>query len=52
VILARRANLSTITAVAWTHLLRSDSAGDLRTFATRWLGHGAAGRTSSIVGNQ
>lgn len=52
VILARRANLSTITAVAWTHMLRSDSAGDLRTFATHWLGRGATGRTSTIVGNQ
>ncbi len=52
VILARRASLSTITAVAWTHMLRSDSAEDLRTFATHWLGRGATGRTSSIVGNQ
>jgi hypothetical protein len=52
VILARRANLSTITAVAWTHMLRSDSADDLRTFATHWLGRGATGRTSTIVGNQ
>ncbi len=52
VILARRPNLSTITAVAWTHMLRSDSADDLRSFATRWLGHGATGRTTSIVGNQ
>jgi hypothetical protein len=52
VILARRPDLSTITAVAWTHLLRSNSAQDLRTFATHWLGHGAPGRTSSVVGNQ
>ncbi len=52
VILARRANLSTITAVAWAHMLRSNSAGDLRTFATHWLGRGATGRTSTIVGNQ
>jgi len=52
VILARRPDLSTITAVAWTHMLRSDSAEDLRTFATHWLGRGATGRTRTIVGNQ
>jgi hypothetical protein len=52
VILARRPNLSTITAVAWAHMLRSDSAQDLRSFATHWLGRGATGRTSTIVGNQ
>lgn len=52
VILARRPNLPTITAVAWRHMLRSDSADDLRTFATHWLGQGATGRTTSIVGNQ
>jgi hypothetical protein len=52
VILARRANLATITAVAWAHMLRSDNADDLRTFATHWLGRGATGRTSTIVGNQ
>jgi len=52
VILARRPNLSTITALAWAHMLRSDSAEDLRTFATHWLGRGATSRTTSIVGNQ
>jgi hypothetical protein len=52
VILAERGNLPTITAVAWTHMLRSNSADDLRAFATHWLGRGAGARTSTIVGNQ
>jgi uncharacterized protein DUF3105 len=51
VILARRPGLSTIIAVAWDHMLRSDSAEELRAFAGHWLGHGAAGRTGAVVGN-
>jgi hypothetical protein len=51
VILGRWPHLARITAVAWDHLLRSDSAEELRTFAAHWLGHGAGGRTRSIVGN-
>ena len=52
VILARRAGLPTITAVAWGHMLRSNNAEDLRSFASHWLGRGANVRTSSIVGNK
>jgi hypothetical protein len=50
VILARRAGLSQITALAWTRMLRSDEAGDLRAFANRWLGRGAGARAGTIVG--
>jgi hypothetical protein len=52
VILARQPNLSTITAVAWGHMLRSNSAQELRSFATHWLGRGAGARTTAIVGNE
>jgi hypothetical protein len=52
VILARRAGLSTITAVAWTHMLRSNNADELRAFAAHWLGRGASARTRSVVGNK
>ena len=51
VILGRRPGLSTITAVAWGHMLRSDDATQLRNFAEHWLGRGASARTTSIVGN-
>lgn len=51
VILARRAGLPTITAVAWAHMLRSNSAEELQTFATHWLGRGASGKTAAVVGN-
>ncbi len=51
VILARRPGLQTITAVAWDHMLRSNSADDLRTFATHWLGRGASAKTGAVVGN-
>jgi hypothetical protein len=49
VILARRAGLSQITALAWTRMLRSE-AGDLRAFANRWLGRGAGARAGTVVG--
>ena len=41
VILARRPGLRQITALAWTHILRSDSGPALRGFAQYWLGRGA-----------
>jgi hypothetical protein len=50
VILARRAGLSQITALAWTRMLRSDEAGDLRAFANHWLGRGAGARAGTVVG--
>jgi hypothetical protein len=51
VILARRAGLGTITAVAWSHMLRSNSAEELQRFAAHWLGRGASAKTSALVGN-
>jgi hypothetical protein len=51
VILARRPGLSTITALAWTHILRSNNAGQLRAFAQFWLGKGAGTKVQKIVGN-
>jgi hypothetical protein len=51
VILARRAGLGTITALAWGHMLRSNSAEELQSFATHWLGRGAGDRTVAVVGN-
>jgi hypothetical protein len=51
VILARRAGLPRITALAWTHRLSSDVAGELRAFAQYWLGRGAGTRTRSVVGS-
>jgi hypothetical protein len=50
VILARRAGLSQITALAWTRMLRSDEAGALRAFADHWLGRGAGARAGTVVG--
>lgn len=50
VILARRPGLAQITALAWTRMLRSDDAGDLRGFANRWLGRGAGARAGTVVG--
>lgn len=52
VILGRRPGLSTITAVAWSHMLRSNSAQDLQSFATHWLGRGASAKTGAVVGNR
>jgi hypothetical protein len=51
VILARRAGLSQITALAWTRILRSDESGDLRAFAQAWLGRGAGDRAGTVVGS-
>jgi len=51
VILARRGGLPTITALAWTHMLRSNSAAALKEFAQYWLGRGAGTSVSRIVGN-
>jgi hypothetical protein len=51
VILARRAGLRTITALAWTHILRSNEAGALRSFAQYWLGRGAGAQVKRVVGN-
>jgi hypothetical protein len=51
VILARRAGLRTITALAWTHMLRSNDAGVLRSFAQYWLGRGAGTQVRRVVGN-
>jgi hypothetical protein len=44
-ILAPRAGLHGLLALAWTHMLRASSASDpvLRDFATFWLGRGASG---------
>jgi hypothetical protein len=50
IILARRTGLSRITALAWTHRLRSNSAGALRAFAEYWLGRGAGPRARTVVG--
>ncbi len=50
VILARRAGLSQITALAWTRKLSSDEAGSLRAFANRWIGRGAGARAGTVVG--
>jgi len=52
VILARRPGLPTITAVAWDHMLRSNSAAELQSFATHWLGRGAGAKTAAVVGNR
>jgi hypothetical protein len=51
VILARRPGLPAITALAWTHILRSNNAGALRAFAQFWLGKGAGTKVQKIVGN-
>lgn len=51
VILARRAGLRQITALAWTHLLRSNSAAQLRSFAQYWLGRGAGTQIGSVQGS-
>ena len=51
VILARRAGLSKITALAWAHALRSDDAGQLRAFAEYWLGRGAGPKAGTVVGS-
>ena len=50
VILARRPGLGQITALAWTHMLRSDSGSQLRAFAQYWLGRGAGNRVRSVSG--
>jgi hypothetical protein len=41
VILGYQPGIRGIVAVAWTRLLRSNGAQDLRDFAQAWLGHGA-----------
>jgi uncharacterized protein DUF3105 len=46
VILARRPGTRGVIALAWTHMLRTLSAPDLRSFAQFWLSRGAAGATS------
>ena len=51
VILARRAGLGTITALAWTHILRTNDAAALRSFAQFWLGKGAGTQVKKVVGN-
>ncbi len=51
VILARRAGLRQITALAWGHLLRSNDAELLRSFASYWLGRGAGTQVRRVVGN-
>jgi Protein of unknown function (DUF3105) len=51
VILALRPGLPTITALAWTHILRSNNAGQLRAFAQYWLSRGAGTQVQRIVGN-
>jgi hypothetical protein len=43
VILARRPGTRGVIALAWTRMLRSLSAPDLRGFAQFWLGRGATG---------
>jgi Protein of unknown function (DUF3105) len=54
VILAHRPGIEGIVALAWTHMLRSDSADDpaLRTFAEDWLGRGAPARGGSTLPGQ
>jgi hypothetical protein len=47
VILARRAGTRGVIALAWTHMLRSLSAPDLRGFAQFWLSRGATTSTST-----
>lgn len=46
VILARRSGVKGLIALAWTRMLRVQSASDplLREFVQLWLGHGAPGR--------
>lgn len=51
IILARRAGLPRITALAWAHMLRSDDAGQLKAFAGYWLGRGAGARARTVVGS-
>jgi hypothetical protein len=51
VILARRAGLRTITALAWRHMLRSNNAAALRGFAQFWLGKGAGTQVKKVVGS-
>jgi hypothetical protein len=46
VILARRPGTRGVIALAWTRMLRTLSAPDLRSFAQFWLSRGAAGATS------
>jgi uncharacterized protein DUF3105 len=41
VILARRPGIHGVVALAWTHMLRTLSAAELRAFAEFWLGRGA-----------
>jgi hypothetical protein len=43
VILGRRPGTNGVVALAWTHMLRTSSAPDLRGFAQFWLSRGAAG---------
>jgi hypothetical protein len=52
IVLARHPGLRTITALAWTHMLRSNDANALKAFAQYWLGRGAGTGVSRIVGNQ
>ena len=52
VILARRPNLTKVTAVAWAHVLRSDDGSQLRAFAGYWLGRGAgSSKARTVVGS-
>ncbi len=52
VVLARRAGIKGIVALAWAHLLRVSSAADpsLRAFVVFWLGRGAPRRPGTIPG--
>jgi hypothetical protein len=47
VILARRPGARGVVALAWTRMLRSVSAPDLRAFAQFWLGRGAGTTATS-----